>query len=149
MNYMTAMIQLPLVKEGRKERIRSPEDVARVCDDLKDLAQEAFHVLALNAKNCLINRYLVSIGIADASLVHPREVFRQAILENAAALVLTHNHPSGDPTPSAEDIRITRQLIEVGKMVDIRVQDHVIVGRASETGKGFLSMRESGLCSFA
>jgi DNA repair protein RadC len=149
MNYMTAMIQLPLVKEGTKERVRGPEDVARVCADLMDLAQEAFHVLALNAKNCLINRYMVSMGIADASLVHPREVFRQAILESAVAVVLTHNHPSGDPTPSAEDVRITRQLIEVGKVVDIKVQDHVIIVRATDSGKGFLSMRESGLCAFS
>lgn len=149
MNYMTAMIQLPLVKEARKERVRSPEDVARVCADLRDLAQESFHVLALNAKNNLINRYMVSVGIVDASLVHPREVFRQAIIENASTVVVTHNHPSGDPTPSAEDIRITRQLIDAGKLLAITVQDHVIIGQESDLGRGFLSMRESGLCDFS
>ena len=149
MNYVTALVQLPLVKETRKERIRSPEDVARVCADIGELAQETFHVLILNAKNNLANRHMVTIGLADASLVHPREVFRPAIAENATAIVLTHNHPSGDPTPSAEDIKITKQLIEAGKIVNITVQDHVIIGKAAESSKGFFSMRESGLCDFA
>lgn len=149
MNYSTALIQLPLVKESRKERIRSPEDVAHICADIRDLAQETFHVLSLNAKNCLMNREMITVGIADASLIHPREVFRLAIMENAAAIVLTHNHPSGDPTPSAEDVRITKQLIEAGKILSIHVQDHVIIGRESETTRGFLSMREQGLCEFA
>ena len=120
MNYATALVQLPLVREtGHKEHIRTPADMARLCADVRDLAQESFHVILLNAKNRVVNRQMVSLGIADASLVHPREVFRQAILDNAAAIVLLHNHPSGDPTPSAEDVRITRQLIEVGKVVDI------------------------------
>jgi DNA repair protein RadC len=150
MNYQTALIQLPLVREASKERVRSPEDVARLCSDMKDLAQESFHTLLLNAKNKLINRVMVSMGIVDASLVHPREVFRQAIGEHAAsAVILVHNHPSGDPTPSAEDIRITRQMIEAGKILGIAVQDHVIIGRESESQKGFISLRESGLCDFA
>jgi len=148
MNYVTALVQLPLVKETRKERIRSPEDVARVCADIGELAQETFHVLILNAKNNLANRHMVTIGLADASLVHPREVFRPAIAENATAIVLTHNHPSGDPTPSAEDIKITKQLIEAGRILNIAVQDHVIIGKAAESSKGFFSMRESGLCDF-
>ena len=133
MNYVTALVQLPLVKETRKDRVRSPADVARVCADIGELAQETFHVLMLNAKNNLINRQMVTIGLADASLVHPREVFRPAIVENASAIVLTHNHPSGDPTPSAEDIRITKQLIESGRLLNIAVQDHVIIGKATES----------------
>ena len=149
MNYTTALVQLPLVRETRKERIRSPEDVAKICADMENLAQETFHVLLLNAKNCLVDRQMVSLGIADASLVHAREVFRPAIVENAAAIVLIHNHPSGDPAPSAEDVRITKQIIEAGRIVGIAVQDHVIIGRTSESGRGFLSMREQGLCDFA
>ena len=149
MNYAVVMVQLPLVMEARKECVRSPEDVSRICADIRILAQETFHVLTLNAKNCLINRQMVTIGLADASLVHPREVFRVAIHENAAAVVLTHNHPSGDPTPSAEDIRITKQLIEAGRIISIPVHDHVILGRESESTRGFLSMREQGLCSFS
>lgn len=149
MNYTTAMIQLPLVRETRKERIKSPEDAAKICADMSDLAQETFHVLLLNTKNCLMDRHMVSLGIADASLVHAREVFKPAIVENAAALVLIHNHPSGDPTPSSEDVRITKQIVEAGRIIGITVQDHVIIGRTSETGKGFFSMREQGLCDFA
>ncbi|OGV70920.1 MAG: hypothetical protein A2283_22110 [Lentisphaerae bacterium RIFOXYA12_FULL_48_11] len=150
MNYSLVMVQLPLVREARKERIRSPADVAKVCSDLSFLAQETFHVLLLNAKNYLINRHMATLGIADASLVHAREIFRIAVTEGAtAAIVLVHNHPSGDATPSAEDIRITKQIIEAGRILGIPVQDHVIIGRSSESEKGFLSMRESGLCDFA
>ena len=150
MNYNPALVQLPLVRESTGERVRTPEDVYRVCSDIAQLAQESFHVLALDSKNRLINRHLITLGLADASLVHPREVFRAAIAEDggAFALVLTHNHPSGDPTPSAEDLRITRQLIEAGKIVDIKVLDHVVIGRPVDGSPAFLSMRESGLCTF-
>jgi DNA repair protein RadC len=154
MNYTTAMMQLPLVKEAIGERVRTPEDTSRICEDMGQLAQETFQILCLNAKNYMTNRHLITLGIVDASLVHPREVMRPAIIESASAIVLVHNHPSGDPTPSAEDIRITRQLIEAAKIVDIRLLDHVIIGRqpngekATETHKSFLSMRESGLCDF-
>jgi len=91
---------------------------------------------------------MVTPGLADASLVHPREVFRTAIENTASAMVLVHNHPSGDSTPSAEDIRITRQLIEAGKIIDIKVIDHVVIGRSTNGSPAFLSMRESGLCAF-
>jgi len=147
-NFVTALVQLPLVRETGKERVRSPDDVARLCTDMTDLAQETFQALTLNTKNTLMNRHLVTVGLADASLVHAREVFRPAIVDNAACIVLVHNHPSGDPTPSAEDIRITKQIIAAGRIVGIAVQDHVIIGKAPESLKGFLSMRESGLCDF-
>ena len=148
MNYMTALIQLPLVKEEQGKRIITPEEVYGVCKDLSTLAQEAFHVLLLNTKNNLINRQMVTLGLLDASLVHPREVLRPAIVENAAALILVHNHPSGDATPSAEDIRITKQLVAAAKTVDINVLDHVIVGRARDGEPGWYSIREAGLCDF-
>ena len=149
MNYSTALVQLPLVRESLGERVRTPEDVHRVCGDLEQCAQEAFHTLLLDSKNRLINRVLVTLGLADASLVHPREVFRTAIENGASALVLVHNHPSGDPTPSSEDLRITRQLTESGRIIDIKVIDHVVIGRSVNGSPAFLSMRESGLCTFA
>lgn len=149
MNYVTALVQLPLVRETGKERIKSPDDVARICADIADLAQETFHVLMLNTRNCLVNRQIVTIGLVDASLVHAREVFRQAILENAATIVLAHNHPSGDPEPSEDDLVITKRLMEAGKIIGITVQDHVILGREHEASRGFFSMREHGLCDFA
>ena len=144
MNYYSALIQLPLVRESAGEHVRTPEDVLDVCRDMTHCAQESFHTLLLDSKNRLINRVLVTLGLADASLVHPREVFRAAIENSASAVVLTHNHPSGDPTPSAEDIRITRQLIEAGRIIDIKVIDHVVIGRQPP----FLSMREAGLVAF-
>lgn len=148
MHYQTALIQLPLICETPKTRVQTPEDVANVCADLKDLAQEAFQVLLLNTRNKLINRHLVSLGIMDSALVHPREVFCPAILQQAAAIVLVHNHPSGDSSPSAEDVKLTKQLIQSGQIIGIKVMDHVIIGRPSEGVRGFISLRESGVCEF-
>jgi len=148
--FLTALVQLPLVRQVVGTKVRTPAEVYRVCEDIAHLAQESFHVLALDAKNRLIGRCMATLGIADASLVHPREVFRGAIMKNASAIVLVHNHPSGDPTPSAEDVRITRQLVEAGKIVDIKVLDHVILGpeKEGDARKTLLSLREEGLCSF-
>jgi len=148
MHYQTALVQLPLVCEVAKTIVHTPEDAATICADLKELAQEAFHVLLLNTRNRLINRQMVSLGVLDSALVHPREVFRPAFLQGAAAIVLVHNHPSGDPTPSAEDVRLTRQLIQVGQVMGIKILDHVIIGRVTDSSRGFLSLRESAVCEF-
>lgn len=154
MNYQSALVQLPLVREAAGQRVSTPEDVYRICDDLAKLAQESFHVLTLTVKNKLLNRHWISLGLVDMSLVHSREIFRAAIQDSSSAILLVHNHPSGDVTPSAEDLRITRQLIEVGKLVDIKVLDHVIIGRPNDSDnslpnlRGFLSMRESKLVEF-
>lgn len=91
-------------------------------------AQEVFLVLTLNVKNRVTGVHLVSVGLIDASLVHPREVFRIAIREGAASIILAHNHPSGCPEPSPEDLALTRRLAEVGRLVGIEVLDHVVVG---------------------
>lgn len=131
--------------------VRTPEEAATL---LRHEAQtsdvESFWVMLLDRKYRLRRPPIrITRGILDASLVHPREVFKEAIRTSSAALVLAHNHPSGDPTPSAEDIRITRQLVEAGRVVDIEVLDHVIMGRRHGTdGRDFLSLRESGLVSF-
>lgn len=149
MNYATALVALPLVCEASGGRIATPEDAYAACRDIGGLAQESFHVLALNAKNRLINRHLVSLGLVDSAVVAPREVFRGAIIDGACSVILAHGHPSGDATPSAEDISITKRLVEAGKIIGIRVIDHVVVGR--DTGNGappFLSLRERGLCAF-
>ena len=148
MNYSPALVQLPLVRDSTGSKVRTPTDVHGVCRDMERCAQEAFHTLLLDSRNRLINRVLVSLGLADAALVHPREVFRAGIEGSASAMILAHNHPSGDPTPSAEDLRITRQLIEAGRIIDIKVLDHVVIGRASDGRPAFLSMREAGLCEF-
>jgi DNA repair protein RadC len=109
-------------------RIRGPEDVVRqVGARLRDLAVEEFHVLALDTQSRVLRDITVTRGLLDSSLVHPREVFRPVIAEAAAGVILVHNHPSGDPTPSAEDRAVTRQLVAAGQLLDLPVYDHVIV----------------------
>lgn len=135
----------------RRYRIRSPGDAARLLRDrAKALDTEVFWVLLLDAKNYLKARPVsITTGLLDASLVHPREVFREAIRSATAAVVLVHNHPSGDAAPSPEDVRITKQLVEAGKVVDIRVLDHVILGKPRGDGeRDFISFREDGIVDF-
>ena len=106
---------------------------------------ESFQVLLLNVRKKLIRAEDISQGLLDTILVHPREVFRAAIVANAAAIVLVHNHPSGDPTPSDADIKVTRDLIRAGQLLKIEVVDHVIIGRATaERAKDYSSLRELG-----
>lgn len=107
---------------------------------LRDLKKEVFKVLLLDARNKLIKEVTISEGSLTASIVHPREVFKPAILESAAAVIFVHNHPSGDPTPSQDDLKITAQLVEAGRMIDIRVLDHIIVGHRT-----FTSLASKGL----
>ncbi len=111
------------------------------------LEVEKFWVLCLNRKNRLLKQVEITSGTATAALAHPREVFRAAIRESATAIACVHNHPSGDPAPSAPDMHVTRLLREAAKTVDIDLIDHVIVGRASADplGKGFFSFREAGM----
>jgi len=104
-----------------------------------------FKPFLLNVRRKLIRVEVISQGLVDTILVHPREVFKTAIAANASALVLVHNHPSGDPTPSEADIRVTRDLIRAGQLLKIEVLDHVILGRrAAENGKDYVSLRELG-----
>ena len=108
---------------------------------------ECFVVLMLDRRNRLKGWQTVSVGIATAALAHPREVFRAAIVGSASAILCMHNHPSGDPSPSAADVQLTRMIREAGAVVDIPILDHVICGRrgADPLGKGFYSFREAGL----
>jgi DNA repair protein RadC len=116
--------------EPDRPRIRGPADVyAFMGPRLRDLPHEEFHALLLNTQHRVLRDVTVTRGILDASLIHPREVFRPAILASAAGVILVHNHPSGDPTPSPEDRAVSRQVGEAGKSVGIRVLDHVVVGK--------------------
>ena len=126
---------------GEALPLRAPRDVWRIfASRLEDLPVEEFHVAILDAQHRLERDVLVTRGILNSSLVHPREVFREAIAERAAAIILVHNHPSGDPSPSADDRMVTEQLVAAGRLLDIPVHDHVIVGRGR-----YLSFAESGL----
>jgi DNA repair protein RadC len=138
-----------LVKEmcGESPVLDTPEAVANLMREETRLRNgEMFQVLLLNTRRRLIGEPVkVADGTLDTILVHPREVFRPGIEANAAAVVLVHNHPSGDPTPSEADIKVTRDLIRAGQLLKIEVLDHVIIGRAThERPKDYVSLRELG-----
>ncbi len=124
-----------------KPIIRQPTDVFEYFrDQMSLLPKEVFRVVALDTKNRIIKDQTVSEGTLNASIVHPRDVFRVAVVNSAASLILLHNHPSGDPMPSQEDITITRRLAEVGKLMEIPVLDHLVIG-----GGTFVSLKEMNL----
>ena len=138
-----------LVKEvqGEAPLLDTPEAVAaRMREEARLREAETFLVLMLNTRRRLIGEPVkISDGTLDTILVHPREVFKPAIAANAAALILVHNHPSGDPTPSEADIKVTRDLIRAGQLLKIEVLDHVILGRATqERPRDYVSLRELG-----
>ncbi|HZH40660.1 MAG TPA: DNA repair protein RadC [Gemmatimonadales bacterium] len=130
-----------LESDPTPDRVRGPADVHRFyAARLRDLPVEEFHVLALGSQSQILGDVLVTRGILNSSLVHPREVFRAAIAEAAAGIIVVHNHPSGDPTPSADDRAVTRQLVDAGRLLDVPVYDHVVIG-----GGRFVSFAEAGL----
>jgi DNA repair protein RadC len=132
-----------LISETRpvQPRVREPADVFQLLGPrLRDLAVEEFHVLALDSQSRVQRDVLVTRGLLNSALVHPREVFRAAIAEAAAGIIVVHNHPSGDPTPSAEDRAVTRQLVEAGRLLDLPVYDHIILA-----GDRYLSFVGAGL----
>jgi DNA repair protein RadC len=107
---------------------------------MRDLRKEVFKVLLLNRANRLIKEVFISEGTLDASIVHPRDVFKEALLEPAAGIILIHNHPSGNPNPSDEDLRITKQLVDAGRLLGIKVYDHIILA-----GEAYVSLADQGL----
>lgn len=120
--------------------VRSPEDGADyVMEEMRNLNQEHFVCLFLNTKNQIIHRQTIFIGSLNASIVHPREVFREAVKRSAASIICAHNHPSGDPSPSQEDIHVTKRLSECGKMIGIELLDHLVIGDHK-----FVSLKEKG-----
>jgi len=119
--------------------IRSPKDAADFLEYLKDYNQEHFVALFLNTKNEVLLKKTIFKGSLNASIVHPREIFNEALMRSAASVIVAHNHPSGHSTPSREDIEVTKRLVEVGKIVGIEVLDHVIVA-----ANDFTSIKEKG-----
>ena len=120
--------------------IRSPQDGANyVMEEMRFLSQEHFVCLYLNTKNQVLHKQTVFIGSLNASIVHPREVFKEAFKRSAASLICFHNHPSGDPSPSREDIEVTKRLTECGKILGIELLDHLIIGEQK-----FVSLKEKG-----
>jgi DNA repair protein RadC len=132
-----------LAKTSRAERyvVRSPEDAANyLMEDMRYLKKEQFVCLYLNTKNEILAQETLSIGSVNASIVHPREVFQAAILHNSTSFICAHNHPSGDPTPSPEDLNVTKRLKEVGELMGIPLIDHIIIGE-----RKFISLKQRGL----
>jgi DNA repair protein RadC len=131
------------MREARPQcaRIARPEDVVRlVAPRMRDLQVEEFRLLALDSQNRVCREVLITRGLLNSSLVHPREVFRAAIVEAAAGIIVVHNHPSGDPTPSPEDVAVTRQLVAAGSLLDMPVYDHIVVA-----GDAFMSFATAGM----
>ncbi|SIS50821.1 DNA replication and repair protein RadC [Salimicrobium salexigens] len=129
-------------REKREEGylIRSPEDGAEyVMEEMKHLKQEHFVALFLDVKNRVLARRTVFVGSLNSSIVHPREVFKEAVKRSAASIVCVHNHPSGDPAPSREDIQVTKRIAECGKIIGIEMLDHLIIGDGT-----FISLKEKG-----
>ncbi|MBE5395387.1 JAB domain-containing protein [Brevibacillus borstelensis] len=139
------IVRLQMVRESSllypQRRIRMANDaVGLFLKFLQETDREQFLLLCLNAKNEPTAIHTVSVGSLDASIVHPRDVYKTAILANSAAVIVAHNHPSGDPTPSNQDLEVTKRLQEAGELLGIAVLDHIIVG----TEGAYVSLREGG-----
>ena len=126
------------IERGRK--LRSPEEVVAFLEEMKHLDHEEFRVILLNTKNSVIRVFTVAVGSLNASLVHPREVMKPAIRASAAGILMVHNHPTGDPEPSAEDVELTRRFVKCCELIGIDFVDHVIIGDGA-----FKSLKNSGL----
>lgn len=133
--------RLASLSQSERPVIKYPGDVRNLLmEEMRYLDKEYFKIILLNIKNQVIHVEDVSVGSLNSSIVHPREIFKIAIRRSSAALILVHNHPSGDPTPSGEDVEITRRLVESGKLLGIDVLDHIIIGDGRYT-----SLKEKGL----
>lgn len=133
-------IRLYQMQTENKYCIRSPEDAAAyVMAELSQLKQEHFLALFLNVKNEVLHKQTIFIGSLNSSIVHPREIFREAVKRSAASIIVMHNHPSGNPSPSPEDIEVTKRLVEAGSIMGIDIIDHIIIGDHQ-----FLSLKQKG-----
>lgn len=141
-----------MAREIRAEAplLETPDQVANLLrEEYRQISVESFKIILLNRRNRLIRVENVSQGTVDSILIHPREVFRHAISANACAVIIAHNHPSGDPTPSSADLSATTDIVRAGQVLKIDVLDHVIIGARTEgRGKDYFSIRQSGLVAF-
>ncbi len=145
--YLTRL-EIRMVREAQPEpmpnRCTGPQEVSKYCDSMRQMDRECFAVLLLSSKNRIIGMNQCSIGGITSCFAEPAEVMKAALLANAASVILVHNHPSGDPSPSAEDIRCTRACVDAGKILNRPVADHVVLG----SGDAYVSLRESGMVCF-
>jgi DNA repair protein RadC len=140
--FRIALVREPGVKLAERPHLRTCAEAAPILAQyIGDTDREVFAVALLTIRHRLLGLHTVSVGCLSSSMVHPREVFKPAILAGSAALLLAHNHPSGDPEPSAEDLALTRRLAAAGALLGIEVLDHVVLGEADR----FVSLRERGV----
>lgn len=139
---ITASLEIAtrIFKNDTTIKITTPEDVLKVVGDIRNKKKEHFVAIYLDARNQLIATETISIGTLNKSIVHPRDVFAPAIKYNAASIIVAHNHPSGDPEPSNEDIMITEKLVNAGRILDIDFFDHIVV-----TSKSYISLNKQGV----
>jgi DNA repair protein RadC len=135
--YNLPYVRIQLVRDGvqrwHRKEISNPGDAAKLSKEvISDSDREKLFILMLDTKNRVLGIHVCSEGDLSSSIVHPREVFKAAILANACSIILVHNHPSGDPTPSAEDVHVTKRLYEVGELIGIELRDHIIIGEHDE-----------------
>jgi DNA repair protein RadC len=128
-------------EQGKKPLVKTPEEVVSLVKGrLKDKKKEHFQALLLDTRSRLINIVEISVGSLDTSIVHPREVFKEAISASAASVLFVHNHPSGDPTPSEDDIKLTERLTKAGEVIGIDVLDHIVIGNTE-----YISLKREGI----
>lgn len=143
-----SFLNLRVVKEtsGRydvRKKIQSPNDIFNIAQNViqaNEYAEENLWLITLDTKNNITGIFTVSTGSLNSSIVHPREIFKRAVLQNAASIIICHNHPSGDPAPSQEDINITKRIYDAGKILGIELLDHIIIGDNKYT-----SLKEKGV----
>ena len=138
------MSGLDCVCETTDTKITEAKDIVHFMGDVKNNRQECFYVITLNTKNKIIQKHLVTMGLLDSAPVHPREVFYPACKDGAKAIILVHNHPSGDSTPSAQDTKLTKDLLEASKVMRIPILDHIIITPSD----AWTSLRDQGYCVF-
>jgi DNA repair protein RadC len=138
------MSGLDSVCETTNTKITEARDIVHFMGEVKNNRQECFYVITLNTKNKIIQKYMVTMGLLDSAPVHPREIFYPAIKDGASAIIVVHNHPSGDSTPSAQDIKLTKDLLKASKVMQIPVLDHIIITPSDQ----WTSLRDQGLCVF-
>ncbi|MFG6121127.1 RadC family protein [Thalassobacillus sp. B23F22_16] len=137
--------QVVMESQVKNDIVRSPEDGADIAYDfIGEDDREIFLVMCLNTKNRVIAVHRCHVGSLNASIVHPREVFKTAIMNNSASIMVAHQHPSGDPQPSQEDIHITRRLHEAGQLIGIQLLDHLVIGEKVNSRIKFNSLKEKG-----
>jgi len=146
--YQIIQAKVATIKEPTEYYASNDSSAIEFCKDMASLSQESLQILTLNVKNRIIDRHMITLGILNYSLAHPREIFKACCEDAAAAFIMIHNHPSGITDPSIDDIKLTNRIVEAGEIMEIPLLDSLIIAKMNGSIK-HLSLRESGLCKFS